>query len=162
MSEGRIAHLIHLATDHAGLELKEAIKVWLMEQEYLVIDHGANTYDGEDDFPDYVSLAANAVSSGAEDCRAIIFGGSGNGEAMMANRYPKVRAAVYYGGNPEIVELSRTHNDANVLSLGARFVSLAEAKEVINLWLNTEVSAEEKYTRRNKKIELYTKEIRNI
>lgn len=162
MSSGTKAYLIHLATDHAGLELKEIIKGWLMEQEFLVIDHGALSYDAEDDFPDYVSKAASAVSQGDEDCRAIIFGGSGNGEAMLANRYPKVRAAVYYGGKPEIIKLSREHNDANVLSLGARFIEPEEAKEAITTWLKTDVLAEEKRTRRNKKIELYTKELRNL
>lgn len=160
MKTSQSVYVIHLATDHAGLELKDKIKVWLQEQEFLVIDHGAMIFDTEDDFPDYVSVAAKAVSLGEEDCRAIIFGGSGNGEAMMANRYPKVRAAVYYGGNPEIVKLSRTHNDANILSLGARFISELEAKEVITTWLETAVLTEEKRTRRNKKIELYTKEIR--
>lgn len=162
MSALGTARTIHLATDHAGLELKDAISVWLVEQGYSVIDHGATVYDAEDDFPDYIYLAAKAVSDSAEESLAIIFGGSGNGEAMMANRYPRVRAAVYYGGKPEIVTLSREHNDANILSIGARFVPLAEAKEVITIWLETQTLDEEKRTRRNKKIELYTKAIRNI
>lgn len=153
---------IHLATDHAGLELKDAVSNWLSEAGYTVFDHGAKTYVAEDDYPDYISLAAKAVSSAPEKERAIIFGGSGNGEAMMANRYPNVRAAVYYGGATEIVALSRAHNDANVLSIGARFVTFLEAKEVISIWLNTAVAEDEKYVRRNKKIELYTKQIRNL
>ncbi len=152
---------IHLATDHAGFALKEEIKSWLSQSGLPVVDHGAKTFAAEDDFPDYISLAAKAVGQANEGEWGIIFGGSGNGEAMMANRYPGVRAAVYYGAKPEIVSLSREHNDANVLSIGARFVGVEEAKEVINLWLKTVVLAEEKRIRRNQKIETYTKAMRS-
>ncbi len=162
MANLAIIKTIHLATDHAGLELKDAVGAWLSEAGYKVFDHGAKTYVAEDDYPDYISQAAKAVSSAPEGERAIIFGGSGNGEAMMANRYPNVRAAVYYGGVPEIVALSREHNDANILSIGARFVTFLEVKDVISVWLNTAVAKDEKYVRRNKKIELYTKQIRNL
>lgn len=144
---------IYLATDHAGLELKEAVKNWLIEQGYTVEDCGAYEEDPLDDFPDFISLAAKAVSAGSDTSRAIIFGGSGQGEAMMANRYKGVRAAVYYGGKPEIVVLSRAHNDANVLSLGARFVSVAEAKEAVTNWLSGEALSDEKYHRRNQKLD---------
>ncbi len=153
---------IHLATDHAGFLHKEAIAAWLTEKGYTVIDHGAKQYDELDDYPDYISLAAAAVARAQEETRAIIFGGSGNGEAIMANRYPGVRAAVYYGGKPEIVTLSREHNDANVISIGARFVTPEEVKEVIQAWLTTKVLPDEKYVRRNRKIEAYTKEIRPL
>ncbi len=79
----------------------------------------------------------------------------------MANRYPGVRAAVYYGGVPEIVTLSREHNDSNILSIGARFVRMPDTKAVIELWLSTKVLAEEKRIRRNRKIEAYTKQLRD-
>lgn len=153
---------VHVATDHAGFALKEAVVRWLTEAGYAVIDHGAAVFEGDDDFPDYINAAALAVSRSPEATRAVIFGGSGNGEAMMANRHPGVRAAVYYGARPEIVTLSREHNDANVLSIGARFVTEEEAKEVIHTWLTTKVLSDEKYTRRNRKIEAYTKEVRPL
>ncbi len=95
--------------------------------------------------------AAKAVSENKD--MAIILGGSGQGEAMAANRINGVRAVVYYGGNQEIVTLSRVHNDANVLSLGARFLDLAEAKDMVRLWLQTNPSIEEKYHRRNSKLD---------
>ena len=90
-----------------------------------------------DDYPDFIAPAAKFVSENL-DYKGIIFGGSGQGEAFSANRFKNVRAAVYYNGPTEIVELSRVHNNANILSLGARFLSLDEAKNVINLWLNTD------------------------
>jgi ribose 5-phosphate isomerase B len=153
---------IHLATDHAGFAHKEAVAAWLTEQGFVVVDHGATAFDAEDDFPDYISRAAKAVSHAPEATRAVIFGGSGNGEAMMANRFPGVRAAVYYGGVPEIVSLSREHNDANILSIGARFVSVAETKTAIETWLATPILPEEKRIRRNRKIEAYTKDLRTL
>ena len=113
---------IHLATDHAGYELKNEALMWLEDNGYTIIDHGAHHFDALDDFPDFIALAAEAVSKDPTS-RAIIFGGSGQGEAMVANRYPHIRATVYYGGNEEIITLSRQHNDANILSVGARFVS---------------------------------------
>jgi ribose 5-phosphate isomerase B len=157
-----IKQIIHLATDHAGLQRKEEVKNWLQANGYQVVDHGAHTFDADDDFPDFVSRAAKEVSLVPQVAKAVIFGGSGNGEAMMANRYPGVRAAVYYGSVPDIVTLSREHNDANVLSIGARFVSKEEAIDAVERWLSTPVLAEEKRVRRNQKIEVYTKDIRSI
>jgi ribose 5-phosphate isomerase B len=143
---------VYLATDHAGFTLKEAVKAWLMEAGVEVMDYGAYGFDDDDDYPDYISLAAVAVSRSPHD-RAIIFGGSGQGEAMLANRYPAVRAAVYYGGPLELVTLSREHNDANVLSLGARFVEPATAIEAVDVWLKTAPLNDSKYQRRVKKAE---------
>ena len=150
---------IHLATDHAGFDRKNEVKVWLEEQGYTVVDHGALHLDRQDDFPDFISVAASAVSKDPVGSRAIIFGGSGQGEAMVANRYPQVRATVYYGGDEEIVTLSRQHNDANVLSIGARFVDAKAAVRAAELWLNESPLSDEKYARRNKKIERITKTI---
>jgi ribose 5-phosphate isomerase B len=150
--------LIHFATDHAGLAHKDAVKAWLQHEGYQVVDHGAHHFDAFDDFPDFIRLAAEAVSKDPTN-RAIIFGGSGQGEAMVANRFPHVRATVYYGGNQDIITLSRQHNDANVLSIGARFVKEDEAKEVIARWLKTSPLDDKKYERRNRKIERITKDI---
>ena len=150
---------LHIATDHAGFSLKAEIVEWLKSENYTVIDHGASLIDEDDDFPDYIGKAARAVSQNSAHSKAIIFGGSGQGEAMAANRFPHVRATAYYGGSEDIIKLSRQHNDANVLSIGARFVTLEEAKHVITLWLNTDFLSDTKYERRNQKLEKLTREI---
>ena len=128
---------IHLATDHAGLELKEKVKLYLSDLNYEVIDHGAYEYDALDDYPDFIFPCANAVSNDPES-KGIILGGSGQGEAMAANRVKGVRAAVFYNGPDEIIKLSRRHNNANILSLGARFMSKEEMYKIIEVWLSTD------------------------
>ena len=128
---------IHLATDHAGLELKEKVKLYLLNLDYEVIDHGAYEYDALDDYPDFIFPCANAVSNDPES-KGIILGGSGQGEAMAANRVKGVRAAVFYNGPDEIIKLSRQHNNANILSLGARFMSEEEMYKIIEVWLSTD------------------------
>lgn len=143
---------IYLGTDHAGYELKEKLKVFLREIGYQVEDQGAFAPDPEDDYPDYIKVVAKMVQ-GDEGSRGIILGGSGQGEAVCANRFRGVRAAVYYGGNPEIVTVSRAHNNSNVLSLGARFVSDDEAKAVVKAWLSAPFSGEERHIRRIEKID---------
>lgn len=145
---------IYLATDHAGFELKEKIRDWLLDNGYEVEDCGAHEFDQSDDYPDFIRVAAEAVSKCSESadssraCRGIVLGGSGQGEAMVANRLRGVRAAVYYGGSDEIVILSREHNDANVLALGARFLSESQALKAVALWLKTPFSGEERHARR--------------
>ena len=126
---------IHLATDHAGLELKNAIKDYLIGKGHEVTDHGAHEYDAQDDYPDFIFPCARAVAADPES-RGIILGGSGQGEAMAANRIKGVRAGVYYGSEREIARLSREHNNANVLSLGARFISEQEIYDIIETWLD--------------------------
>ena len=128
---------IHLATDHAGLDLKEKVKLYLSDLNYEVIDHGAYEYDALDDYPDFIFPCANAVSNDPES-KGIILGGSGQGEAMAANRVKGVRAAVFYNGPDEIIKLSRQHNNANILSLGARFMSEEEMYKIIEVWLSTD------------------------
>jgi len=128
---------IHLATDHAGLELKEKVKLYLLNLDHEVIDHGAYEYDALDDYPDFIFPCANAVSNDPES-KGIILGGSGQGEAMAANRVKGVRAAVFYNGPDEIIKLSRQHNNANILSLGARFMSEEEMYKTIEVWLSTD------------------------
>ena len=129
--------IIHIATDHAGLELKEKVKLYLSDLDYEVIDHGAYEYDALDDYPDFIFPCANAVSNDSES-KGIILGGSGQGEAMAANRIKGVRAAVFYNGPDEIIKLSRQHNNANILSLGARFMSEEEMYKIIEVWLSTD------------------------
>lgn len=142
---------IYLGTDHAGFVLKEKVKAFLENAGYTVGDMGAYTEDPNDDYPDFITAAAQAVTNDlirGVDSKGIIFGGSGQGEAMAANRVDGVRAAVYYGGPKDIITLSRQHNDANMLSLGARFVSEEDALAAVKLWLETPFSNEERHKRR--------------
>ena len=126
---------IFLATDHAGFELKEFIKSHLNALNYEVEDCGALEMDPLDDYPDFIIPAARKVASNPNS-KGIIMGGSGQGEAIAANRIKGARAVVYYGGPMEIVKLSRTHNNANILSLGSRFITHEKAAEAVDLWLN--------------------------
>ena len=138
-----------LASDHAGFALKESIKSFLQNKGYSVLDVGAHELVPEDDYPVYMTAAAMKVAEDMSgETKAVIFGGSGQGEAMVANRFPGVRAAVWYGGNEDVVKLSREHNNSNVLSIGARFVNEEEAKKVVETWLETSFSGEEKHQRR--------------
>ncbi|MDP3999531.1 MAG: RpiB/LacA/LacB family sugar-phosphate isomerase [bacterium] len=143
---------IYLASDHAGFRLKEAVKKFLLKKKYQVKDQGASFFVLDDDYPDFIKSAAKAISKNPKD-RAIIFGGSGQGEAIMANRFKNVRAAVVYKYDKKIITLSREHNDANVLSLGARFLKEKEALAAIQLWLKTKFSGEAKHKRRIAKID---------
>ncbi len=138
---------IHLATDHAGFEHKESLRAHLLEKGYEVVDHGAMTLDETDDYPPIITSAVKAVLADPAS-KAIVFGGSGEGEAMVANRFKGIRAAVYYGGNKDILIFSRAHNDANVLSLGARFLTGEEVNESADIWLEAEFSKAERHIRR--------------
>ena len=144
---------IHLATDHAGLELKDKIKLYLTELGHEVIDHGAHEYDALDDYPDFIFPCAKAVAQD-DQSRGIILGGSGQGEAMAANRIKGIRAAVYYNGPEEIIQLSRQHNNANILSLGARFMSEKEIYRIIEIWFDTDFE-EGRHQRRINKLDNY-------
>lgn len=143
--------IIYLATDHAGFALKEKVKAFLEQAGYAAADMGAYAENPDDDYPDFITAAAQAIANDLVkgiQSKAIIFGGSGQGEAMAANRINGVRAAVYYGGPSEIITLSRQHNDANALSIGARFVSEDDACAAVKLWLETPFSSEERHMRR--------------
>lgn len=144
---------IYFTSDHAGFELKKGLVGFVKDLGFEVIDLGPVIYDENDDYPDLISKAAEMVSKNPED-RAIVLGGSGQGEAIVCNRYPNVRAAVYYGGPMEIVTLSRAHNDANILSLGANFVDPNTIGEVVKTWILAQFSNNERHVRRIKKIEL--------
>jgi ribose 5-phosphate isomerase B len=157
---------IFIASDHAGFELKEKLKPFLTEMGYKVVDKGAFEFNQEDDYPDFVIPVAREISEAAAQndvkvFRGIILGGSGQGEAICANRFPNVRAVVFNGQYepkdgrkvPREIVLSREHNDANILSLGARFLSESEAKEAVKLWLETPFSGDSRHIRRIGKID---------
>lgn len=144
---------IYLGTDHAGFPLKEKIKEWLSDWGYKYEDMGALKLDKEDDYPDFINPVADMVAKNSTNSLGIVLGGSGQGEAMVANRFPHVRAVVYYGGNLDIIRLGREHNNSNVLSLGARFVTDKEAEDAVKLWLETPFSEEERHKRRINKID---------
>lgn len=140
---------IYLATDHAGFGLKQSVKAFLMEKNNEVEDCGAFEYNQNDDYPDLIKIAAQKV---AEDKNSfgIIFGKSGAGEAIVANKIKGVRAIL--GFNEENVRLSREHNDANVLSLGSEFIDEQTAYNLCTLFINTPFSNEERHVRRIEKI----------
>lgn len=147
---------IHIGSDHAGYDMKDEIIRFLEQKHYEVVDHGAYELDPEDDYPDFILPVAIAVAEDTQS-RGIILGGSGQGEAMVANRVQGIRATVFYGepanSDESIIDLSRQHNDANVLSLGARFISDEEALEAVEQWLETDFSQEERHARRIQKID---------
>lgn len=143
---------VHIGADHAGFHLKEQLKDFLQESGFEVVDHGAFAYEPNDDYPDFIEPVAQIVS-GDPEARGIILGGSGQGEAMDANRFPHVRAIEYYGGKPDIVITGREHNDANILSLGARFITEEEAQEAVMLFLSTAFSGDERHIRRIEKLD---------
>lgn len=153
MSKQEQKPTILFAADHAGFDLKKALIPFVEQLGYAVEDHGPAILQPEDDYPEIILPVALAVSEKPEKYRAIIIGGSGQGEAIIANRFPEVRAVVYYGGPLDIIKLSREHNDANILSLGARFVSDDEAKKAVELWLSTDFSDEDRHARRIAMIE---------
>ena len=155
--------IIYLATDHAGLEHKEYMEAFLRDRfpEYEVVDCGPETLNPDDDYPDIIKLAAQGVSDAPNDAKGIIFGGSGEGEAMVANRFHDVRCTVYYGGAQEIVTLSKEHNNANMLSIGARFVTKEESTEIVRLWLSTKFDPHPRHIRRIAKMNKLTHQIQH-
>lgn len=159
---------IAITTDHAGFEALQELKSYLASLGHETVDFGPTSSNKDDDYPDFMFPAAKAVASG--DCeRGIILGGSGQGEAIAANRIKGIRCALFYGtaiaktavdaeGNTsedpyEIVKLSRQHNDSNMLSLSGRFLSLDEMKQAIKTWLDTPFTGLERHIRRIKKLD---------
>lgn len=142
---------IFFASDHAGFELKKILLEFVSSLGHEVVDMGDSVPEKEDDYPNFVSLVAREVSRDGA-VRGVVIGGSGQGEAIVCNRFKNVRAALWYGGSMDIIKLSREHNDANILSLGARFVGVEEAKEGLKLWLETLFSGDERHVRRIKEI----------
>ncbi|MBI1999084.1 MAG: RpiB/LacA/LacB family sugar-phosphate isomerase [Parcubacteria group bacterium] len=161
---------IFFASDHAGFELKDKLISFVKGLGYDdVLDKGPLAFDPADDYPDFIKLVAEEVSRDPENARGFVMGGGGQGEAIAANRFRGVRAAVFYGpatakdavdiegrksGDPyEGIRLAREHNNANVLSLAARFVSREEAETAVRIFLETSFSEEERHKRRIAKID---------
>ncbi len=142
---------IYIASDHAGYKLKQHLVDFLRTQEYEVEDMGPHTLDPTDDYPDYCRPVGEKVAQN-KGTFGIVIGHSGQGEAMAVNRVVGARAVVFYGGPTEILALSREHNDANVLSLGAHFVSGESAQEAVTLWLGAAFSNDERHVRRIEKL----------
>ncbi|PIR46333.1 MAG: ribose-5-phosphate isomerase [Candidatus Vogelbacteria bacterium CG10_big_fil_rev_8_21_14_0_10_45_14] len=150
---------IYLGADHGGYRLKEDIKLYLEELGMEVVDKGTEEPEPTDDYPDFVAPVARAVSLDPVLSRGVVFGRSGQGEAMIANRYPNVRATTYYGYDLNIIKKSREDNDANVLSLGADHLTKEEAKEAVRLFLDTPFSTDAKYQRRVDKAEVQSTDL---
>jgi ribose 5-phosphate isomerase B len=144
-----LSEKIYVGADHAGFDLKQKLVAELKRLGYEPIDVGPKTLDPNDDYPDYAKPVAKAVSGG-EVRRGVLTCGTGLGMAYTANRYPGVRAAVVW--SPEIAELSRTHNDSNVLVLPSRFVSEQEGLDILHKWLDTKFEGG-RHQRRVEKIE---------
>lgn len=145
--------MIFFASDHAGFEMKKALVPYVKSLGFEVLDLGPFELKPDDDYPPQIEKVGLAVFKDPKNCRGIILGGSGQGEAIVANRFPNVRAVVYYGGNRDIIKLSREHNDSNVLSLGARFLEIEDAAEAVKMWLNTPFSGDNRHTRRLEEID---------
>ena len=144
---------IYIGTDHACFELKEELKIFLVNLGCEVEDKGAYEFNESDDYPDFIYPVVKAVSEDIArdlDSRGIVIGGSGQGEAIVANKVKGIRAAVVY--DEYSAKMSREHNDANIISLGNRTLSIGKAKDLVKLWLETPFSNEERHKRRIEKI----------
>ena len=140
---------IALGTDHAGFKLKETIKAHLKSIGYEVVDYGTHN-DEPVDYPDFIRPAVLSVAKGENDL-AIVFGGSGNVEAMVANKVKGIRCGLCW--NEESARLTKAHNNANVIALGGRMVSKEEAIKIVDSWLTTEYEGG-RHQKRIEKIEL--------
>lgn len=159
---------VYLGTDHAGFELKEKVKEYLQTEGYEVEDCGAHSFDKDDDYPDFIGKAAKKVSEDPENSKGIVFGSSGQGEGIVANKFPGIRCAVFYApvvpahnvdvsgresSDPfEMLKVTREHNNSNILSLGAKFLKEEDALKAVKLFLDSPYTGEERHQRRVEKI----------
>lgn len=155
---------VHIATDHAGMEVSAHLVQQLTAQGHEVIDHGPREYDAQDDYPGFCLRAAQAVAEdwaqhddaqapGLAPALGIVLGGSGNGEQIAANKVSGIRAALAW--NRDTARLAREHNNANVVGIGGRQHSLEEAAEIVEVFLASEWSGDDRHTRRIGKISHY-------
>jgi ribose 5-phosphate isomerase B len=149
---------VHLGSDHAGLELKEHLLNWLADEGYEVVDHGPFVYDPLDDYPVFCLRCADAVVADQQDGQSalgVVIGGSGNGEAIAANKVTGVRAALAW--SEETAELARLHNDANVLSVGGRMHAIEDMTRFVEIFLTTAFTGEARHSRRIEMLTDYEK-----
>lgn len=149
---------IHIGTDHAGLDFKNTIRQHLTQQGHQVTDHGAYEFNPEDDYPAFCIATAEAVMADEADGNqslGVVFGGSGNGEQIAANKVTGIRAALVW--NEDTAKLARQHNNANVISIGARQHTQEEALHLIDLFINEPFSGDERHVRRISQIKEYEK-----
>ncbi len=150
---------VHLGSDHAGLELKEHLLNWLADHGYEAVDHGPFVYDALDDYPVFCLRAAEAVAAdwqdGDEHSLGVVIGGSGNGEAIAANKVRGVRCALAW--SEETAVLAREHNDANVVSVGGRMHAVEDMTRFVEVFLETGFTDEERHSRRIRMLDDYEK-----
>ena len=150
---------IAIASDHAGFELKKYFIELLKGADLEVIDMGPEAYDPNDDYPEYIKKVARYISehNDPEEYRGVIIGGSGQGENICANKYKHVRSVVIYCNdmisNENMAKTTRQHNNANVISFGARFIEQGNAFEVLKMWLDEKFTGDPRHVRRLSKIE---------
>ena len=140
---------VHLGSDHAGLDLKDHLVTWLVDQGHEIVDHGPFVYDAHDDYPCFCLRAAEGVAADrAEglDSLGVVIGGSGNGEQIAANKVEGIRCALVW--SEETAVLAREHNDANVVSVGGRMHSLDDMTRFVEVFLSTPFSGDERHVRR--------------
>lgn len=142
---------LFIASDHAGFELKKHLVNYCEENGIEVVDKGPHAFVAGDDYPDWIALVGEEIRDNPK-ARGIVIGLSGQGEAIVANKFKGVRAGVYYGGPIEIPQLLREHNNANVLSLGAKFLTNEQAERALDVFVETQFSDDERHVRRIKKI----------
>jgi ribose 5-phosphate isomerase B len=147
---------VHLGSDHAGLDLKDHLLTWLVDQGHEVVDHGPFVYDAVDDYPVFCLRTAEGVAGEREeglDSLGVVIGGSGNGEQMAANKVVGIRCALVW--SEETAVLAREHNDANVVSVGGRLHTLDEMTRFVEVFLGTAFSGEERHVRRIAQLAAY-------
>ncbi len=143
---------VHISTDHAAFDLKNFLVESLTAEGHEVIDHGAHEFDGQDDYPDFIIPGAQAVADDPGSL-GIALGGSGNGENIASNKVPGIRCALAW--NIEIAQLARQHNDANVIAIGGRQHEKEFALEMVQAFLSTPFSGDERHRRRIDKLSAY-------
>ncbi|MFC6084904.1 ribose-5-phosphate isomerase [Sphaerisporangium aureirubrum] len=143
---------VYLAADHAGYELKNHLVSWLKDHGHDVVDDGAFVYDAEDDYPTFVLRAAEAVAADPGGL-GVVIGGSGNGEQIAANKVRGIRAALAW--SEDTAALGRKHNDANVIAIGARMHTAEEATRLVEVFLSTPFSGDERHRRRIAQLSTY-------
>jgi len=145
---------IHIGADHAAYDLHTSLVAHLTEAGHDVVDHGPFEYDAQDDYPVFVLRAAEGVAA-EQGSLGVVLGGSGNGEQIAANKVTGIRAALAWA--PELAALAREHNDAQVVSIGARFTAEDVAKQIVDTFIATEFSDEERHSRRLGMVSAYEK-----